>query len=320
MKRLILICLLACISTVLMAKQLYRYTNSAGNLIIKDQINNEMTAIGYEIINDKGAVIERVAPAKTLAEEAEERLKQIESKKAQYQLQRKIRNDAELLRQFSSIGDIIRTRDAQLLGLEQRIRIQKSKSDLLKLQLEDQQKLAATHERLGHKLPKKLQRDIDATHAQIVNNGLNSERLEEQKITVAKRFQGDIVRYKRLESLRLTHKKLTVAKNDGSKVVIYDCPDQKTCNKAWQLAQIYANDKASGQIEIITSALILTSKPEKDNDFGLSFSRIPAPNNISQIVLEVSCNNSEQGAILCKSDVARKMRTDYLALIKDILD
>jgi len=273
-----------------------------------------MVKVGYEILNDRGALVRRVKPGKTFAEKEQERLDKIEEKKEHYQLQQRIRNDAELLRQFSSIGDIIRNRDAQLLGLEQRIRIQKSKSDLLKLQLEDQQRSAANRERLGQKLPKKLQQEIEDTHSQIANNERNSNFLEEQKITIAKRFEGDIIRYKELESLRMTLKQKK-EHNDGTQAVIYDCPTPKVCQLAWQLAQIYAKDNASGRIEIITNTLILTSKPEKDSDIALSFSKIPSADDSSQIVLEISCNNSEQGLQLCKSEIAKKMRTNYLSYI-----
>jgi hypothetical protein len=314
MKKIIFLSLLVIVAAPLAAKEFYRYKNSEGKMIVKDQINNEMIKTGYEVLNDSGTLVQKVAPGKTLAEEEQERLDKIEEKKSHYQLQQRIRNDAELLRQFSSIGDIIRNRDAQLLGLEQRIRIQKSKSDLLKLQLEDQQKSAATSERLGQKIPKKLLQEIQASHDQIAGNARNTSFLEEQKVTIAKRFEGDIIRYKKLESLRMNLKQ-TKELNDGSKAIIYDCPSPKTCQLAWQLAQIYAKDNASGRIEIITNTLILTSKPEKDSDIALSFSKIPATDNNSQIVLEVSCNNTELGAQLCKSEIAKKMRTNYLSYI-----
>ncbi|MCW8879712.1 MAG: hypothetical protein OQK51_21850, partial [Kangiellaceae bacterium] len=230
----------------------------------------------------------------------------------------KIRSDAELLRQFSSIGDIIRNRDAQLLALEQRIKIQVSKSNLLKLQLEEQQRQAATHERLGQKLPKLLEKDIKNTHEQLANNAHNSGLLEQEKVTVAERYERDIIRYKELESLRKTLKK-DEEESQGSMPVVYECPDKITCQKAWQIAQIYAKDNASGRIEIITNTLILTSKPEEDGEIALSFSRIPAPQNQSQILLEISCNDSEQGVALCKSEFVKKLKKSYLTKISETI-
>lgn len=319
LKKLLFCFLLTLVCFPLMAKQYYRFKNSEGKVVIKDQVNNEMISVGYDILNDKGSLIERVPPGKTLAEEKQEQLDKIDEKQSQRLLQLKIRNDAELLRQFSSIGDIIRNRDAQLLGLEQRIKIQHSKSELLKLQLENLQKQAAINERLGQKVPKLIQSDIDATHLQLQNNKKTSASLEEQKIMTASRFEGDIINYKKLESLRKQLKKTEDA-NDGTSVVIYDCPDQAICQKAWQLAQVYANDKATGRIEIITNSLILTSNPEKDTDLALSFSKIPGSNNTSQIIFEVSCNNSVQGADLCKSEVVTNLRMGYINYINKQLN
>ena len=308
--------LISLASTQLQAKQFYRFVNSEGKLVIKDQVTNEMVSKGYEVLNANGRVIERVAPGKTLAEMEEDRLAQIEEKKKEIALQQKIRHDAELLRQFSSIGDIIRNRDAQLLALEQRIRIQGSKSDLLRIQLEDQQRQAAIHERLGQKLPKVLEKDIANTMQQLDANENNSKMLEEEKVTVAERYQNDIIRYKELESLRRTLKRDEDTSEKGSKPVVYECPNSRDCQKAWQLAQIYAKDNASGRIEIITNTLILTSKPEKDNDVSLSFSRIPSPDNRDQIVFEVTCSKSDPGVALCKSDVVKNLRINYLDYLK----
>ncbi|WP_444995736.1 hypothetical protein [Aliikangiella sp. IMCC44359] len=304
------------LATEATAKQFYRFKNAEGNMIVKDQLTNEMIAVGYDVINAQGKVIKRVGPGKTLGEEEKERLKEIEKKKQEYAFKLKIKSDAELLRQFSSIADIIRNRDAQLLALEQRIKIQGSKSDLLKLQLEDQQRQAATHERLGQKIPKVLQSDIEGTQSQITTNIKSIATLETEKVNVAQRYEKDIVRYKELESLRKTLKKQGT-QNDGIRPIIYDCPNIATCQKAWQLAQVYAKDNASGQIEIITNALILTSRPEGESDIALSFSKIPAPNNKNQVVFEVTCNDSEAGAALCKSDVVKNIKLNYLKLVND---
>lgn len=314
-KNFIILLLVALASTSISAKNFYRFKNSEGSFIVKDQLTNEMIAVGYDVINQSGRVIKRVGPGKTLLQEEEERLKEIEKKKAEYAFKLKIRSDADLLRQFSSVGDIIRNRDGQLLAIEQRIRIQKSKSSLLKLQLEDQQKQAATHERLGQKIPALLQNDINDTHKQISSNLVTIKDLDKEKTEIAQSFEKDIVRYKELESLRLTLKKRE-SLNDGTKAITYDCPDQSTCQKAWQLAQIYAKDNASGRIEIITNTLILTSKPKEDTDMALSFSKIPAAKGAHQIVLEVSCNDTEQGADLCKSELAKNMRVNYITTIK----
>lgn len=299
----------------LMAKEFYRYRNADGHLLIIDQLNNEMLAVGYDVLSERGMLIKKVPPARTLAEEEEKRLAIIAQKQAEKDRQKQLRHDVDLLRQYSSISDIIRNRDAQLLGLTQRIRIQESKKGLLTIQLEEQQKQAANHERLGKKTPGLLKNDILITHKQIATNARGSITLEEEKIVVAAKFEKDILRYKELESLRMTKKQSSSDNKNEFKPVIYECPNNNSCIKAWQLAQVFAKDNSTGQIEIITDTLIITSKPEKDSDIALSFTRLPATDNKTQIIFEVSCKNSKQGSELCKSQEIKLMRSNYLKLI-----
>ena len=297
------------------AKNYYRYKNAEGAVEIKDKITKEMELTGYDVINELGKLVKHVEPTKTLAQLDADRLRKIEERNQEIKRQQQIRHDADLLRQFSSIGDIIRNRDSQLLALEQRIRIQNSKEDLLKLQLEDQQQQAATYERLGQNVAKSLLNDIQASQDQIANNQLNTQFLEKEKIRVEKSFERDIIRYKELESVRMALRK-NAREKEGTEPVLYTCPDLESCNRAWQLAQIYARDNSTGKIEIITNSLILTSRPEESTDIALSFSKIPAPENKKQIVLEVSCSPDEAGVSFCKTDKLKMIRKNYLEYLR----
>lgn len=308
-----LVLVVICQSTL--AKNFYRYKTSEGSVEIKDKITQEMELVGYDVISELGKLIKHVEPTKTLAELDADRLKVIEERNKKIEFDRQIRRDADLLRQFSSIGDIIRNRDSQLLALVQRIRIQYSKKDLLNLQLEDQQQQAATYERLGQKTARSLLKDITASKDQLANNQLNTELLEKEKIRVEKSFERDILRFKDLEGVRRKLRK-DAREKQGTEPVLFDCPDTEVCNRAWQLAQIYARDHATGKIEIITNSLILTSRPEKETDIAISFSKIPAPENRMQIVLEVSCSQKEKGVAYCKSDKLKDIRKNYLEYLK----
>jgi len=303
------------VNFTLHAKNFYRYKNSEGSVVIKDKVTKEMEKVGYDVISEQGKVIKRIAPSKTLAELEQDRLKIIEEKNRLIEEEQQRHRDADLLRQFTSIGDIIRNRDSQLLALEKRIRIQHSKKDLLELQLEDQQQQAATYERLGQKVAKTVLNDIQASQDQITNTQLNTELLEKEKIRVEKSFERDIIRFKELESVRMALRK-DARKNEDLESVIFNCPDKQVCDRAWQLAQIYARDNATGKIEIITNTLILTSRPESDTDIAISFSKIPVSENKMQIVLEVSCSTEEAGVAFCKTERLKDIRKNYLEYLK----
>lgn len=317
-KYLILLIVLFSFSQLLSAKSIYRYKDRNGNAVISDRITNEMIELGYDVMNESGMVVQRVAPGKTLAEEKEDKKLALEKKKKELELKEQIHRDAQLLRQFGSISDIIRSRDSDIIGLEQRVKIQKTNIDLFKLELENLQKQAATHERLGQSLPKKLQNDIVYTKQQITDSEKNISYMELEKGEVAKSYEKDILRFKHLESLRknLRNKKQA---SQQSQTTIYDCPDSQKCHMAWQLAQIYAKNNASGKIEIITNTLIITSSPEKDTDIALSFSRIPSADDNEQIILDVSCNDTEKGAALCTSQQVEDIRKNYLIFLQERL-
>ncbi|MDQ7049533.1 MAG: hypothetical protein Q9M92_08315 [Enterobacterales bacterium] len=202
------------------AKRYYRFKNPQGSVEIKDKITKQMEAVGYDIISETGKVIKHVNATKTLAELAAERQRKVEEHLKELAFQKQLKHDADLLRQFTSIGDIIRNRDSQLLGLEQRIRIQNSKEDLLKLQLEDQQQQAATYERLGQKVATSLLNDIQASLDQIASNQLNTQFLETEKIRVEKSFEKDIIRFRDLESVRIALRK-TARESEGMEPVIF---------------------------------------------------------------------------------------------------
>ncbi|MCF6193593.1 MAG: hypothetical protein L3J46_04580 [Kangiellaceae bacterium] len=306
---------LVLVSQTAFTKNYYRFKNANGSVEIKDKITKEMELAGYDVISLTGKLLKHVEPTKTLAQLDADRLLKIEERNKKIEFQQQLRKDADLLRQFTSIGDIIRNRDSQLLALEQRIRIQHSKEDLLHLQLEDQQQQAATYERLGKKVALSVLKDIDSSLDQIASNRVNTRILQKEKYRVEKSFEKDIVRYKDLESVRLSLRK-DARERDEMAPVLFDCKDEQVCNRAWQLAQIYARDNTTGKIEIITNSLILTSRPVKNKDIAISFSKIPAPDNKKQIVLEVSCMPEEAGVTFCKTQKVKDIRKDYLEYLK----
>jgi hypothetical protein len=60
----------------------------------------------------------------------------------------------------------------------------------------------------------------------------------------------------------------------------------------------------------------LTSRPVKGTDIAISFSKIPAPDNKKQIVLEVSCMQEEAGVTYCKTPKVKDIRKNYLEYLK----
>ncbi|WMS85711.1 hypothetical protein [Pleionea litopenaei] len=304
--------LLVTFSLSVSAKSYYRYKNDEGQVILVDQLTPEAIAVGYDVINEQGQLVQRVPPGKTLAELEQDKQRIIEEKRKEKERQRQLRRDAELLRLFSSAEDIQRARDAALLGVDQRLEINNGEQALLKNQLEDYQRRAANFERMGKPVPKILKDSIDGVQKQIVDRDRTRTLIETEREKVKQDFEKDLIRFKELHAQRMALKYQNKGNNGSAdaNLMIVTCTSNQQCNDMWKLAQVYAQRNASGRLEIVTDTIILTSAPKQDSEVGLSFSRLPGKTE-TQIILEITCNNTEAGESLCKSSEARKLSQGF---------
>lgn len=287
---------------------LYRYTDETGAIVVKDFLPPEIVPKGYTIMNGLGQTLEVVPPVKSKAEQAEEKREKVRLAAEERARKEAIRRDAELIRQFTTVEDIMRARDTQLSALDVQISIRNGQTTLLTSQLEEMQRHAADYERRNQPVPGQLLKDIQESQRQIDDNKGFVDLQNNEKNKIAERFKSDIVRFKELQTQRLLRKRedAGIVGADGNSSVIL-CSDKDQCTKVWQLAQIYARDNGTRGLEIVTDTLILTGKPMKDSDVSLAFSKVPEREQGSQVVLEVSCMNSDEGSALCGSDRVKKI-------------
>lgn len=282
---------------------LYKYVDDEGTLVIKDYLPPEVVPRGYSIVNAYGQTLEVVPPVKTKEQLAEEKRLRKQREAEERARKESARRDADLIRQFSRVEDIMRARDTQLSAIDVQISIRNGQTNLLTTQLEDMQRHAADYERRGQAVPAQLQKDIRESQRQIEENRKFSDTQEQEKARIAERFRSDIIRFKELQAARVIRQRDqddSVAFNNNT--TVHNCQNGEMCRKAWQLAQIYARDNATRSLEIVTDSLILTGKALGDRDISLSFSMVPEKDSAAQIVLEVSCNTSDAGNQLCQTE------------------
>ena len=318
--------LIALLSSSLFAAQssgrvLYKYVDESGTLVIKDYLPPEVIAKGYSIVNTSGQTIEVVPPVKTKEQLAEEK-KLKKQREAEERARREAaRRDADLIRQFTRVEDIMRARDTQISALDVQISIRNGQTNLLTTQLEEMQRHAADYERRGQPVPAQLQKDIRESQRQIGENKSFVDTQNGEKARVSDRFRLDIIRFKELQAARVVRQRDS---NDGEvgsfTQAISNCTGRDNCRKAWQLAQIYARDNATRSLEIVTDTLILTGKPIGDRDISLSFSLVPDREDVSQIVLEVACATNDAGAQLCQTERVRNIVLGFDAYMQSKLN
>ncbi|GAB5412674.1 MAG: hypothetical protein Cons2KO_02770 [Congregibacter sp.] len=148
------------------ARQLYRYVNAEGNLVIDYQVPPELVANGYEILSETGALIS-VVPRQLGSEELNDLDSEARKARDAKDEQERLRKwDESLLLRYSSVEDIEAARARALRDLRIRVSILKGKLRSLKQQVENYQSVAANMERLGS--------EVDAEHLQAISD-LRSE-------------------------------------------------------------------------------------------------------------------------------------------------
>ncbi len=299
--------------------RMYKYTNAEGVTIIKDFLPAKVVPKGYTIVDKYGNTIKVVAPVQTKEEKAakQRRLKlaKEEEKKIRAQLQR----DNELLRQFTTTEDLVRARENQLNSIRVEIGIRASNTNRIKRQLKQYQQKAAGFERRGQPVPKALIDNIEISLKQIADSdNFITDKNDEQDRVIAK-FEIDIKRFDELNAQRKRRMAANAAQRKLNSLYSFRCEDLSKCAKAWQLAQLYAKDHASGRIELITDTLIITEKPHKDSDLSLSFTRIPDRENNVEIRLDIYCRDNAAGKSLCASGKVIAIKQGMAPFIKSHL-
>jgi hypothetical protein len=177
------------------SRDLYRYYNAEGNMVVDYRVPTEYVAGGYDVLNDDGVVI-RVVPRELTEGEkevvdAQQRLDEL----ARIEQERLRKWDESLLLRYSTIADIEAARERSLRDLRIRVSILKSNRRSLKQQVENYQIQAADQERSGRQVDmtqlgaiEDLQGEISVTDRAIADR---EREIEE----VAATYQLDIDRF-----------------------------------------------------------------------------------------------------------------------------
>lgn len=128
----------------------YRYVDSRGVTVLDRQgVPPEYAGKGYEVLNQRGRVIQVVPPAPT-ADQAREAQAAAQAAKVQSDA------DAQLLHLYSSVSDVDRARTRKLAEIDALISVAQSNIQGLANQQASLQSQAADQERAGHPVPQGL--------------------------------------------------------------------------------------------------------------------------------------------------------------------
>jgi chemotaxis protein histidine kinase CheA len=184
-----------------LARDLYRYINEEGNVVVDYQVPAELVDQGYEILNPDGTVREIVPRQLTPEERRTLTAEQREAKRLADEKERLRAWDESLLLRYSSVEDIEAARERSLRVLQIRLSILKSNTRALKQQVENHQAKAADIERSGSEVPVEILENIDNLQDEIVytDRAIAERKLELEEVSQA--FQRDIERFQLLLDL-----------------------------------------------------------------------------------------------------------------------
>jgi hypothetical protein len=188
------------------AGQLYRFVDENGVLTLSRSLPPEAAQKGYDIVDDKSIrLIERVAPAPTADELAEqkkqqqqeaeaERQAEIAAQEAEKQRQKRAMHDRTLLTTYRDEAELIRARDTDLNYRKQQIAIHQKKLPTLEKYLLELQKEAADKELSGGKISKNMQKRLDTTQQEITIRQQAIEQLQSEIKTLSENYSRDLAR------------------------------------------------------------------------------------------------------------------------------
>lgn len=174
--------------------ELYRYLDRNGTLVIDRQgVPPEYAGKGYDVLNEQGRVIRKVAPALPAAEldrQARERQQAVV--------------DGQLRKLYSNVEDVDRAKARKLTELDGLMQIKKANLEAAR-QLQSQlMEQAAVQQRNGQALPADLQARLDAAAADQVRLQADLQRYAELRTSTSAAFDSDRARMQRLEAAQAT--------------------------------------------------------------------------------------------------------------------
>ncbi|MFO7787684.1 MAG: DUF4124 domain-containing protein [Halospina sp.] len=146
--------------------EMYRYKTEDGETVMSNTLPREALKQGYEVLNNKGRVIEEVPPPPTEEELAERRRERERQEQLEKEREEQKKKDRRLLRQYSSPDDAVRALHRKLRERFGTVRLKLANINNTEGQIADLQKRAANQERAGEDVPESLREKMQSQRAE----------------------------------------------------------------------------------------------------------------------------------------------------------
>ena len=178
--------------------ELYRYKNEDGATVLNSHVPARYVRNGYAILSNNGRVLEVVPRALTNEEIRQRDLRLAREEAAASKRREQEVLDQNLMRLYSTPGDVIRARDARLGSIDGMINAQQSNIQRLEIQKRDQESVLADIQRRGEVISDERIERLQQIGARIeqLEQEIADKQDEKQRIVVS--FAADLARVKEL--------------------------------------------------------------------------------------------------------------------------
>ncbi len=178
--------------------ELYRYKNEDGVTVLNSHVPARYVRNGYAILSNNGRVLEVVPRALTNEEIRQRDLRLAREEAAASKRREQEVVDQNLMRLYSTPGDVIRARDARLGSIDGMINAQQSNIQRLEIQKRDQESVLADIQRTGEVISDERIERLQQIGARIeqLEQEIADKQDEKQRIVVS--FAADLARVKEL--------------------------------------------------------------------------------------------------------------------------
>lgn len=303
----------------LYAKKMYRWVDDNGRVFFSDQVPQDQIQHKREELNESARVVDVVEEAKTQEQiELEQRLEKLRREQEKIIAKQKS-HDKVLLSTFRNVEDMKLALRGKMSALDAQRKVAEGNQVRLELQLDQQQKQAASYERNGQKVPQKLLDEIAATKEQIDTVKIEIARHLQKRRAVKKEFETDIERFifltqSKTEPSRLSGK--SAEYKAANELGLFVCENQRQCDKAWGLARSFVAKYSTTPVDIDTDKLIMRAPPKEEDDLSLSVSKMELGERRQQIFLDIRCRKSTIGIELCAGPKVKRIRHSFSKYIE----
>jgi len=173
------------------APPLFRYKNAEGVPTTTYVLPPEASGKGYEIINDKGDVLEVVKPAPTAAEK-QAAMDAIEQQKY----------DKTLLLKYDSLAELMKAQKRKSEELDAKMAVLKGNFSNIRAQIDAEQEKAANYERQGRPVPESILKALESEYANYEQTENAMHEREKEVADEKARYEQELNRYKQLKGLK----------------------------------------------------------------------------------------------------------------------